>query len=309
DLRQRVIAAIEAGLSCRAAATRFGIAPSAAVKWHRRWRDTGSVVPKAQGGDTRSGRIEALGPEILAMVEKTPDITLVEIAERLERAHGERFAPSTVHRFFRRHGWSFSKKSAHASEQDRADVAAAREAWFEAQPDLDPERLIFIDETGLNTKMARLRGRAPRGERLRVGIPHGHWRATTFVAGLRLSGMDAPMVIDGPINGESFLAYVQQVLVPTLRPGDVVIMDNLGSHKGAAVREAIKAAGASLRFLPPCSPDFNPIENAFAKLKALLRKVAARTRDTLWAAVGATLDAFTPDECRNYFSAAGYEPE
>jgi len=157
--------------------------------------------------------------------------------------------------------------------------------------------------------MARLRGRAPRGERLRAGIPHGHWRTTTFVAGLRLSGMDAPMVIDGPINGESFLAYVRQVLIPTLRPGDVVIMDNLGSHKGAAVREAIEAAGASLRFLPPYSPDFNPIENAFAKLKALLRKLAARTRDALWVAVGAAIDAFTPDECRNYFSAAGYEPE
>ena len=148
-----------------------------------------------------------------------------------------------------------SKKSAHASEQDREDVAAARQAWFEAQPDLDPERLIFIDETWLNTKMARLRGRAPKGERLRAGVPHGHWRTTTFVAGLRLSGIDAPMVIDGPINGESFLAYVRKLLVPTLSPGDVVIMDNLASHKGAAVREAIEAAGAELRFLPPYSPD------------------------------------------------------
>lgn len=157
--------------------------------------------------------------------------------------------------------------------------------------------------------MARLRGRAPRGERLRSPIPHGHWRTTTFVAGLRLSGLDAPMVIDGPINGESFLAYVRQVLVPTLTPGDTVIMDNLGSHKGAAVREAIEAAGAGLSFLPPYSPDFNPIENAFAKLKALLRKVAARTRDALWSAVGDALEAFTPDECRNYFTAAGYEPE
>jgi transposase len=157
--------------------------------------------------------------------------------------------------------------------------------------------------------MARLRGRAPRGERLRCPVPHGHWRTTTFVAGLRLSGIDAPMVIDGAINGESFLAYVRQVLVPTLSPGDVVIMDNLGSHKGAAVREAIEAAGASLRFLPPYSPDFNPIENAFSKLKALLRKAAARTRDALWDAVGTALNAFTPDECRNYFAAAGYEPE
>jgi transposase len=157
--------------------------------------------------------------------------------------------------------------------------------------------------------MARLRGRARKGERLRAGIPHGHWRTTTFVAGLRLSGIDAPMVIDGPINGESFLAYVRKVLVPTLRPGDVVIMDNLGSHKGAAVREAITAAGAELRFLPPYSPDLNPIENAFAKLKALLRKIAARTRDALWNAVAAAIRAVTPTECANYYTAAGYEPE
>jgi len=157
--------------------------------------------------------------------------------------------------------------------------------------------------------MARLRGRAPRGERLRAPIPHGHWRTTTFVAGLRLSRIDAPMVIDGPINGEVFLAYVRQVLVPTLNAGDVVVMDNLGSHKRAAVREAIEAAGAELRFLPPYSPDFNPIENAFAKLKAILRKAAARTRDALWDAVSTAIDAFTPTECANYFTAAGYQPE
>ncbi|MET4702510.1 transposase [Constrictibacter sp. MBR-5] len=157
--------------------------------------------------------------------------------------------------------------------------------------------------------MARLRGRAPKGERLRAGVPHGHWRTTTFVAGLRLSGIDAPMLIDGAIDGESFLAYVRQVLVPTLRAGDVVIMDNLGSHKNVAVREAIEAAGAELRFLPPYSPDFNPIENAFAKLKALLRKVAARTRDALWNAVATAIGAFTPAECANYFTATGYEPE
>ena len=157
--------------------------------------------------------------------------------------------------------------------------------------------------------MARLRGRAPRSTRLRASLPHGHWRTTTFVAGLRLGGFDAPMVIDGPINGEIFLAYVERVLVPTLRPGDVVVMDNLGSHKGRAVRQAIEAAGAELRFLPAYSPDLNPIENAFSKLKALLRKAAARTRDALWDAVAAAIDAFTPAECANYFTAAGYEPE
>ena len=157
--------------------------------------------------------------------------------------------------------------------------------------------------------MARLRGRAPKGERLRAGVPHGHWRTTTLVAALRLAGMTAPMVLDGPINGEWFQAYVEQVLVPTLARGDVVIMDNLGSHKGASVRKAIEAAGASLLFLPPYSPDFNPIENAFAKLKALLRKAAERTVEGLWRAVGELLKALTPQEAANCFKAAGYDPD
>jgi transposase len=156
--------------------------------------------------------------------------------------------------------------------------------------------------------MARRHGRSPRGERLRAGIPHGHWKTTTFVGGLRTTGMVAPMVLDGPINGAAFLAYVEQVLVPELCAGDIVIMDNLGSHKGKAVRDAIAAAGASLLFLPPYSPDFNPIENAFARLKALLRQAAERTVDGLWSAIARFIDLFTPAECRNYFAAAGYEP-
>ena len=155
--------------------------------------------------------------------------------------------------------------------------------------------------------MARLHGRAPRGQRLRASIPHGHWKTTTFVGALRLTGMTAPMVLDGPMTGEWFLAYATQVLAPTLRPGDVVILDNLPAHKGTAVREAIEAVGARLLFLPPYSPDFNPIENAFAKLKALLRKAAARTVEQLWTVIGQCLDAFTPDECANYFAAAGYD--
>lgn len=157
--------------------------------------------------------------------------------------------------------------------------------------------------------MARLRGRAPRGERLRTGIPHGHWRTTTFVAGLRLTGMVAPMVLDGPINRNAFQAYVDQVLVPELRPGDIVIMDNLGSHKGTAVRAAIEAVGAMLLYLPPYSPDFNPIENAFSKLKALLRKAAERTVNALWDTIGALIPVFTATECANFFAAAGYEPD
>ena len=178
-----------------------------------------------------------------------------------------------------------------------------REAWFEGQPDLDPGRLVFIDETGTNTKMARLRGRAPVGERCRAPIPHGHWKTTTFVGALRLSGMTAPMTLNGAMNGPAFTAYVEQVLVPTLRSGDIVVMDNLPAHKPAAVRDAIERAGAELRFLPPYSPDFNPIELAFSKIKALLKKDAARTLQDLWDAIAQAIDAVTPEEARNDFTA------
>ncbi len=156
--------------------------------------------------------------------------------------------------------------------------------------------------------MARLRGRALKGDRLRAGIPHGHWKTTTFIGGLRRDGLGAPMVLDGPINGVSFQAYVDQVLVPTLAPGDIVIMDNLGSHKRPGIRAAIEGAGARLLYLPPYSPDFNPIENAFSKLKALLRKAAERSVEGLWAKVGELLSEFTPTECANFFANAGYEP-
>ncbi len=204
---------------------------------------------------------------------------------------------------------SRSKKTAHASEQERPDIARRRWAWFEAQPDLDPERLVFIDETGTSTKMARRYGRSPRGSRCRAPVPHGHWKTTTFVGALRLQGMTAPMVLDGPMHGAAFLAYVEQLLIPTLKPGDIVIMDNLPAHKPTAVRRAIERAGAELRFLPPYSPDFNPIELAFAKFKAFLKAIAARTVDGLWNAIAQAVDIFTPNECRNYFTATGYEPE
>jgi len=156
----------------------------------------------------------------------------------------------------------------------------------------------------------RVYGRASRGERLRAGVPHGHWNTITFVGALRLSGMTAPMLLEGPMTQAWFLAYVLQLLLlPTLRPGDIVVLDNLAAHKGAAARQAIEAAGATLLFLPPYSPEFNPIENAFAKLKALLRKAAARTLVQLHRAVAAGIDASSPQECANYFTAAGYEPE
>jgi transposase len=171
---------------------------------------------------------------------------------------------------------------------------------------MNPARLVFIDETWATTNMARRYGRAPRGERLIASVPHGHWKTSTFVAGLRLEGITAPLVIDGAMNGATFLAYVEQFLAPTLKPGDLVIMDNLPSHKVAGVREAIEARGAQLIYLPPYSPDLNPIEQAFAKLKALLRKAAARSVETLWNVIGESLSKYSPTECENYLADAGY---
>jgi transposase len=181
-------------------------------------------------------------------------------------------------------------------------------AWREDQPSLNAKRLVFIDETWIKTNMARTHARALRGQRAIGAVPHGHWQTSTFLAALRCDRLTAPCVIDGPINGLTFQAYVEQILVPTLRPGDIVIIDNLGSHKGKAVRHAIEGAGATLLFLPPYSPDLNPIEQVFAKLKAMLRKAATRSLDALWAAVGALLDRFSPRECARYFRHAGYRP-
>jgi transposase len=185
-------------------------------------------------------------------------------------------------------------------------VARKRLRWRTHQGRFDPARLVFIDETWAKTNMTRLRGWAPCGDKLLAQVPQGHWRTLTFLAALRRDRIDAPCVIDGPINGETFLAYVEQILVPTLGRDDIVIVDNLGSHKGKAVRRAIRAAGARLFFLPPYSPDLNPIEQMFAKLKTLLRKAAERTVEATWRRIGTLLHAFTAQECANYFRNAGY---
>ncbi len=178
--------------------------------------------------------------------------------------------------------------------------------WKTHQGKIDPTRLVFIDETWAKTNMAPLRGWARRGQRLHGRAPHGHWKTMTFLAALRVDRITAPWVLDGPINGDAFRTYVEKVLIPTLKPGDIVVMDNLGSHKGKAVRAAIQGVGARLLFLPPYSPDLNPIEQVFAKLKHLMRKAAERTVEATWKRVGHLLDQFSPDECQNYFVNAGY---
>lgn len=203
---------------------------------------------------------------------------------------------------------SRSKKTALASEQKRPDVARHRERWKARQAGIDPSRLVFIDETWAKTNMAPLRGWAPKGERLKGYAPAGQWNTMTFIGALRNDRIDAPWVLDGPVNAEAFIYYIRTQLVPTLKPGDIVIMDNLSSHKNAAVRDAIRAVGAKLLYLPKYSPDLNPIEQMFAKLKHLLRKAAERTVEATWKKIGELLDQFTAEECASYLENAGYAP-
>jgi transposase len=195
----------------------------------------------------------------------------------------------------------------HAAEQLRPDVAALRQGWLFWRPQLDGRKLAFLDEFGASTKLARLYGRAFRGQRVIDYVPHGHWKTTTFVGALRLSGFTAPTVIDGPMNGETFRCYVEQQLAPTLAEGDMLIMDNLPAHKVAGVREAVERVGAQLVYLPPYSPDLNPIELAFAKLKSLMRSAAERTVEGLERRIGQLLDLFDSSECHHYFRHCGYE--
>lgn len=194
----------------------------------------------------------------------------------------------------------------HGAEQNRRDIARRRYWWKKYQKRIDASRLVFVDETWAKTNMAPLHGWGNKGVRLKAFVPHGHWKTMTFIAALRHDAITAPCVFDGPINGESFLRYVEQFLVPTLKPGDLVIMDNLGSHKGEAVNAAIRTAGARLVFLPPYSPDLNPIEQVFAKLKHLLRKAQERTLEATWKRIGSLLKTFQPQECANYLRNAGY---
>jgi transposase len=198
------------------------------------------------------------------------------------------------------------KKTLHAAEQDRPDVKAAREAWCGEQPALDIESLVFIDESGFTTNMVRRYGRCPIGQRLLAKTPHGHWRTTTFIAALRSDGLGAPMTLDGPMDGETFRAWTEQFLAPVLKPGDIVVMDNLPSHKVSGIREAIEAQNALLLYLPPYSPDLNPIEQVFAKFKAALRKAAAPTVTKLWHEIAKTLKTFSPQECAAYLKHCGY---
>ena len=293
DLRERVIATVDSGTRVCAAARLFLVSVSyvSKVVGRRRHdrRDDGAHWAGRPQAEARAARRSHSGPR--GGLSRCDAGGTAGLACGRAQGQGQHRLPVEQAEVSQT---AAQKKSERAAEQDRPDVAAARDEWRANQPELNPERLVFIDETGAATDMARRYGRCPRGERLVSRVPWGHWKTTTFVAALRLGEIAAPCVLDGPMDGESFRAYVEQFVVPILRPGDIVVMDNLASHKVAGIREAIEAAGAELRYLPPYSPDFNPIEQFFAKLKALLRKAAARTVDALIAAIADVLTTVSP---------------
>ena len=303
DLRERVVSAVLAGERCRAVAARYEVAVSSVVKWSQRYRRTGSVAPDKMGGYRRRV-LEPHRDFIVERINQEPHLTLHRLRDELA-ARGVAVSHNTVWLFLRREGLRF-KKTLFALEQARVDVARHRKRWKNWQARLDPEHLVFIDETWIRTNMAPLRGWGPKGERVRGFAPHGRWRTLTFVGALRCDRLTAPCVFDGPINGVCFRAYVEQLLVPTLAPGDIVVMDNLGSHKSNAVRNAVKAAGARLWFLPKYSPDLNPIEQTFAQIKHWMRIAQKRNIDDIWRHLGHLVDTIEPQQCANYFENSGY---
>ena len=262
DLRERAVAAVRAGGSCRGVAELFGVSASSVIRWARRFAQTGSVAPGKVGGH-RKPILASCRDWLPARLDGRPETTVTELQEQLAD-RGIRVSRDTVWRALRSWGYSFKKKTLVAEERDRPDVRRRRERWRRHQRRIDPRRLVFVDETWLKTNMAPLRGWGRKGKRLPGKAPFGHWNTSTFIAALRHDRIDAPWVLNGPVNGEAFRVYAEQVLAPTLKPGDVVVMDNLGSHKVKEVREAIRNAGARLLFLPPYSPDLNPIEQASA---------------------------------------------
>ena len=306
-LRDRVFMAADGGTPVCQIAQRLFVSISYVSKVLSRRRLTGQTTALAQRCHVRP-KLAGLQDAIAAHVATQADATLAEIRAWLLDTHTVSVSNSVLGHTLAALKLTYKKKSLRAAEQDRPDVAKARAAWRAKQPALIPSKLVFIDETWTKTNMTRGYGRAPRGQRLVDAVPHGHWKTSTFIGALRCDGLTAPAVLDGAINGDAFVAYVEQVLVPTLRRGDVVIMDNLGAHKRTEVREAIEAVGASLLFIPPYSPDMNPIEQAFAKLKAMLRTKKLRTVEALWTALGNLVGCFTPQQCANFFRHQGYFP-
>jgi transposase len=301
DLRARIYEVCESGDSTSEVAERFCVSPAFVRRLKQRFRQTGCLAPRP-GGHGPVFQLESRMDELRQAVREHPDATPAEHRDRLRLP----VARVTVWRALRRLGLTRKKKSTHATEQERPDVAEARRQWPEKLAGVPADDLVFLDETGAKTTLQRTHGYAPQGERVVAAVPLQGWQTVTFVGALTDEGLIAPWALEGAMTGAWFLAYVEQGLVPALRPGMVVIMDNLPCHKVAGVAEAIQAAGCRLEYLPPYSPDLNPIENAFAKLKRGLRDWAARTVQGIYAGLRQLVPRFGPTECRNYFRHCGY---
>lgn len=301
DLRERIVAAVERhDGSIRQLAQRFGVNPSFITKLMKRHRQTGSLEPKPHGGGRRPAFDQEALERLRQVVAEHPDATLPELHQLM----GGKGSVAAICRALRKLDITRKKKSLHAAERDRPEVQQARRSFRREVKPIEPKRLVFVDETGVTTAMTPAYGRAPRGERVVASAP-ASWESTTVIAALGLEGVRAPLALPGSSNGPTFLAYVEQVLVPELRGGDVVIFDNLGSHLSPAVAEAIERAGARVMRLPPYSPDLNPIEKMFSKFKAMLRRVGARTRKRVYEAVGDALKQMRRQDIIGWFQEAG----
>ena len=305
DLRWRVVDTFHTGCSTRDTGATFVVGPSTVSRWNATLRDTGTLMPKKCGGSISP--LEKHQDVIFEMLESAPDLTLREMVLYLKAKH-IKTSKSSVGRFFERHEITLKKKTVYASEQRREDVVLARKKWKKSQPKRDASNMVFVDETSVNTAMARTHGRAKRGKRVFDFAPNGHRKSFTLVAGLTTKGIVAPIIVDGALNGEGFLAYASGPLSKSIKKGQTVVMDNCATHKVAGVREAIQKRGATLEFVPPYSPDLNPIEMVFGKLKGELRRAEERTVDALTEKVGTVLKKIEPPECKRFVRHAGYVP-
>jgi transposase len=303
DLRERVVNAIDEGRGTRQQiADLFGVSTAWIRRRLQRRRETGSFTAKPHGGGTPLKLTPQHSDRLLVLVTEQPDATLAELRDRL----GAAVHLSTVARALARLRLTFKKKVLHAAEQDRPDVQHKRATFRGRAAAIDPSRFVFLDETGVNTSMDRRHGRAPRGQRLVDKVPLAHWQMTPLVAGVRGDAVVAPFALTGAMDGLTFESYVEQILVPSLRPGDIVVLDRLQAHRGRAVGRAIRKSGAGVWYLPPYSPDYNPIENIWAKVKSILRQTAARTQDALWEGLRQAVAAVTAQDCLNTFAHCGY---
>ena len=304
DLRVAAIRLIEAGHTRPEVSELCGISLSSVGRYLCRYRTTGDIRPDKFGG-YKGYALARYAGRIKRWIAKQPDLTLLEIQARLAKAKVT-VAASSVFRFLRHLGLTYKRKSLHAAEQDRPDVAAARRRWRRGQRKLDPKRLVFLDETAISTSMTRRGGRSPRGERLVCKVPFGPWQRVTMVAALRCDRVTAPMLLQGAMTGEIFRSYISRVLAPTLKRGDIVVMDNVPLHRTQGVREALDGLGVSVPEFPAYSPDLNAIEQPIGKLKAFLCKLGARSLRSLTAGVRKGLKRFSPPECAAYLRHAGY---